>query len=292
MPDSRCLILNLHSISPKPSRYAPAMLPEVFDELLGWLRRHAQVATLAELHHGAHDRTRPAVALSFDDGYRDFLDYAVPVLDRHGLAANQNVIPGCVEAARPPFNIHLLDVIETLPPERLRDLPGPGADVMLARADPVRYGVVLSNWFKSKSRTDRELLEGELTAALPELRDGPIRPMLNASEVNQLAAAHEIGAHSFHHDSMAGETDDFFAQDLGRCSTWFDRVLGSPLSIYAFPNGSYRRSQVEIALASGVEHVLLVDQGPAAIAKPVRRRVTTFGGGAAEVRMRIARATR
>jgi len=37
--------------------------------------------------------TRPAVVLSFDDGYQDFVEYAMPVLAKHGVKVNFNVCP-------------------------------------------------------------------------------------------------------------------------------------------------------------------------------------------------------
>jgi hypothetical protein len=36
--------------------------------------------------------------------------------------------------------------------------------------------------------------------------------------------------------------------------------LGLPMFIYAFPNGSYREEQIDIARDSGVRHILLVDE--------------------------------
>lgn len=287
--NGRGLVLNLHAVTPRPSRFSPALSPDVLDELLHWLGSRSRIIALAELDHLDLDGDAPFVVLSFDDGYRDFLDYAVPVLARHGIVANQNVVPACVESGYPPDNVHLLDVVERLPLSRLRALPGPGADVGLACADPVRYAVAFSNWVKSRPSEQAEQLWAQLAAALPELEGPPLRPMLTIDQVRQLVAVHEIGAHSYDHRSMGVESDEAFRADLDRCDEWFRRELGRPASVYAFPNGSYRDSQIRIALGRGVEHVLLVEEQPTAAADPVRRRVTTFGDSAAEVRMRLAR---
>lgn len=38
-----------------------------------------------------------SLALTFDDGYRDVLDHAVPVLDRHGFTATDFIVTGAVD---------------------------------------------------------------------------------------------------------------------------------------------------------------------------------------------------
>lgn len=87
-----------HSISPSPEpdlhrlRVHPAQL----DRHLRLLRRLGlRGVPLAELL-AAHDRGESAglVGLTFDDGYTDFLQYAAPVLARHGMTGTLYVVAG------------------------------------------------------------------------------------------------------------------------------------------------------------------------------------------------------
>ena len=119
-------------------------------------------------------------------------------------------------------------------------------------------------------------------------RNGPfaITRMMDLHDTRQAAAVHEIGAHSFSHESMGFESDDFFATDLDRCFDFFEKELSLPLTIYAFPNGSYRKTQVELLRTRGLEHVLLVDEDYAKRGGPVYPRFTMYGDTGAEVRLR------
>jgi len=54
---------------------------------MDFLARHRQVVPLEALAGGQRPRGRPAVAICFDDGYRNVLANAVPVLARHGFAS-------------------------------------------------------------------------------------------------------------------------------------------------------------------------------------------------------------
>lgn len=63
--------------------------PESLDRQLGRLRRHCTPVALGDLlaHlDGAELPPNPAL-VTFDDGYRDNLEQAVPILKRHGIRA-------------------------------------------------------------------------------------------------------------------------------------------------------------------------------------------------------------
>jgi peptidoglycan/xylan/chitin deacetylase (PgdA/CDA1 family) len=70
--------------------------PDRLDAHLRLLRRLGlRGVSLGELMAAADDgRAAGLVGLTFDDGYTDFLDQAVPVLDRHGMTGTLYVVAG------------------------------------------------------------------------------------------------------------------------------------------------------------------------------------------------------
>src|SRR5687767_13925818 len=86
-------VLMYHSVSPVvtgPDPYKLRVHPERFEEHVRLLRRLGlHGVPLAELV-AARDRGQwgSRVALTFDDGYVDFLEYAAPVLERYGMTAS------------------------------------------------------------------------------------------------------------------------------------------------------------------------------------------------------------
>ena len=64
---------------------------ELFDEQMAWLAQHRRPVSLDEAVELLEARRRPAgpppVVVTFDDGTADFVDHAVPVLDRHRVPA-------------------------------------------------------------------------------------------------------------------------------------------------------------------------------------------------------------
>jgi len=267
----------------------------VFDELVGWLKQACRLTTFAQLPRLDRDDRRPAAILSFDDGYRDFVEYAMPILDRHGVPANQNVIPASVDTGRPPWNVELLNAVERLPIARLRklELPGealPELDTLGGERALMRWGVELSRILKMRSRADR----APLVDALAEQLDGELAgsglEMMTPRDVKEAASRHEIGVHSYAHDSMEFETDALFEDDIRRCRAWYRDHLGAEVQVYAFPNGSHRPAQPELAEQAGFNHVLLVGERPSSVSTRVHPRITADGVTLRELRMRVARA--
>jgi peptidoglycan/xylan/chitin deacetylase (PgdA/CDA1 family) len=290
------IVLNLHNVAPPTGRFGRPIPPEVFDELVGWLNRESRLTTfsgLRELPPGDH---KPAAILSFDDGYRDFVEYAMPILEAHGVRANQNVVVACVESGRPPWNVELLDTMEQVPVERLRALELPSGE--LPTLEPavgehalMRWGVGVSRVLKLRPRSEREPLVNALIEQLQgQASARATRPMLTADDLVEVARRHEVGMHSHDHDSMEFEGDELFAEDVRRCRRWYRQRLGTAPRIYAFPNGSYRPSQVRIARDAGFDHLLLVGERPSSIREHVHHRITADGVTLRELRMRVARA--
>jgi peptidoglycan/xylan/chitin deacetylase (PgdA/CDA1 family) len=290
------IVLNLHSVAPTGGRFVRPIPPEVFDELVGWLDRECRLTTFSGLRDLPPDGPRPAAILSFDDGYRDFIEYALPILERHGVPANQNVVAASVESGRPPWNVELLAAMEQVPVESLRALELPSGT--LPRLEPaagehalMRWGVEVSRLLKLRPRSERAPLVDALLDQLHDQAPAPSsQPMLTAHDLAEVARRHELGVQSYEHDSMEFESDEFFAEDVRRCRRWYRQHLGTEPRIYAFPNGSYRPSQVRIAHEAGFEHMLLVEERPSSIGERVHPRITADGVTLRELRMRIARA--
>ncbi|MDQ3758040.1 MAG: polysaccharide deacetylase family protein [Actinomycetota bacterium] len=61
--------------------------PEAFRRHLAYLARSRRVVSLADAVDGRVEPGRPAVVVTFDDGYRSVLENAVPLLECHGFPA-------------------------------------------------------------------------------------------------------------------------------------------------------------------------------------------------------------
>lgn len=80
-------ILTYHSVGERD--HEMNVKPSDFTEQMTWLASNAAVISLEDVLEG-----RPGVAITFDDGYRDNLTTAAPVLTRLGLPATVFMVTG------------------------------------------------------------------------------------------------------------------------------------------------------------------------------------------------------
>jgi hypothetical protein len=122
-------ILTLHHVRPardeafQPNRFLE-VTPEFLDHALDELRRQGiELISLDEMHRriGAADFKRRFVCLTFDDGYRDNLEWAYPILKRHNA----------------PFAIY----VSTSFPDRCGDLWWLTLEVVIAASDHVEMAL-------------------------------------------------------------------------------------------------------------------------------------------------------
>jgi len=82
-------ILYYHRIGTEGIPYYSKLAPETFEAQMRYLRERYRVVSLEQLLRELEDpeATGQAVAVTFDDGYRDNFTAALPVLRQHGVKA-------------------------------------------------------------------------------------------------------------------------------------------------------------------------------------------------------------
>ncbi|MFF8981847.1 polysaccharide deacetylase family protein [Streptomyces globisporus] len=160
-------ILTYHSVTdPSDDPYGITVSPERLDEQLSWLRsrRLTGVGVSELLRTGASER-RGLVGLTFDDGYADFLDEALPVLRKHGFRATVYVLPGRAGGVnewdplgpRKPLLTH----------EGVRRVAAAGMEVGSHGLYHRDLTGLSDEELRRETRDSRELI-GDLTGSLPE----------------------------------------------------------------------------------------------------------------------------
>jgi peptidoglycan/xylan/chitin deacetylase (PgdA/CDA1 family) len=277
-------VLNLHQVSPHENPFWSPLKPEIFEDLLFFLKENFEVSLFGEIPETKSEQ--PSAVLSFDDGYYNFYEYAAPLLKKYGLRANMNIIPSCVETGEPMWNIRLYDFLNSAPKKLIDEINLPGFEYRLTGenfAAKVQYGLKISRFLKNRPRLEREALWRPIEDLI-KTSDFRQTRMMNREEIREIADVHEIGVHSFSHESMEFETDAFFEDDFEKCADYFKNKLGLPLETYAFPNGSYRDAQIAVLRARGIKHILLVGEDYAAKGETVFPRFTIYGSSKLETR--------
>lgn len=266
-------ILSLHRVSPYRNYFWPPLTPTLFDDMLIFLKKHFHFVTLHEM--AEVKSKKPKLVLSFDDGYYDFIEYAMPILHKHGIKANHNIIPSQLMGEKALWNIALYDFFQAAPSSLLKEISFPGFDAKAhigRNIDKVKLGLYASRALKKLTFAQRgPIIQHLETAFFSQISPYEITRMIRLHEMPDLIRYHEIGVHSYSHNNMGNESMAYFIDDFKRCQAFFQEHDFPPLDIYAFPNGSYRQEQIDYLKNNRIKHVLLVDDSYANLTSPHSR---------------------
>ena len=246
-------VLNLHRVSPDTGSAYKAICPSFFDKIIIYLKKEFHICLFGDFEK--IKAKKPKLILSFDDGYKDFIDYAVPILEKHNVRVNQNVIPYCIETGLPPVNVLLQDFIGKAPAELLKKIP---LEIDTAIIDRDKLGIKASFFIKYLPEAEFIPCRAELLRFLLNYPEFLCASVMTKKDIMQISPIHEIGAHSFEHLSMESQDEEYFLNDLKKCKEYFLESLQLDCDIYCFPNGSATAEQIVLAKEYGFRSVLLV----------------------------------
>jgi peptidoglycan/xylan/chitin deacetylase (PgdA/CDA1 family) len=278
------IILNLHRVSNEVNPFYPSLTPKLFEELLKFITKEFNVITFKEIEK-YKDSKKPNLILSFDDGFYDFLEYAMPILEKYNVRANLNVIPQCIESGKPVWDVMLGDFLDQAPVEWVNQIELPDFEMKLNESNKSQYGLALTHYLKQRSKEERKKLWVSIDKGIQEL-DITLTKMLNKDEIIQISKIHEIGAHSYSHESMGIESKEYFETDFFKCEEYFKNKIKLPLDIYAFPSGSYQDYQLDFLEKNGINHILLVGEKYSDHCTNRHFRFTYYADSTSEVKLR------
>lgn len=259
-----------HRVLPQVDPLFPdEMDAQRFDAVCGWLKDWFTVLPLDEAVRRLKNGTLPqrALAITFDDGYADNHDVALPILRRHGLPATFFVATGFLDGGRMWNDT----VIESVRRTALRELPlqalqaeGLAAmDVSSVPARQVAIGAIIRAI--KYLPVDRRL---QLTQALAELAQvtPPTDLMMTSAQVREMRrAGMQIGAHTVSHPILARLNDDAARREIQQSKHRLEDLLDEPVTLFAYPNGKpgedYSPRSVAIARELGFEAAVSTSWG-------------------------------
>jgi peptidoglycan/xylan/chitin deacetylase (PgdA/CDA1 family) len=238
---NRLLVLGWHNVGSTwlfPSN--PGTGQRGMQRQFAFLRRFANVVDLDEaLTALAAGRPLPprAVAITFDDGYRDQLQLAVPMLERLGLPATFFLIPGVLSRlVRPWWEL----VAWAFMRASREAVVWQGVTYPLGSPTERRSSLLAVNeLLKQRSRAARDEALEELTGACaPVGHPGDEEMFLDWDGARQLVRPGlTIASHTFHHSILSQEDGEAQQQDLRESRRQLEQELQVEVDLLAYPNG-------------------------------------------------------
>ena len=240
---------------------------QAFAKHLRVLRRWFSVLPLSQAWRRTREHALPAraVAITFDDGYADNVELALPILKREGLPATFFVATGFLDGGR-MWNDTIIESLRVArAPLDLRDLDGGllTSEDMTARAEAVERVIRAWKRLPPAERQRRVDALAERARAKP-----PDDLMMTSAQVAELArSGMEVGAHTVSHPILRSITDDAAAKEMRDSRATLETLTGAQVTTFAYPNGrlgdDYDTRHAEIAKRVGFELAVSTNGGTA-----------------------------
>jgi peptidoglycan/xylan/chitin deacetylase (PgdA/CDA1 family) len=259
------VILTLHQVRPLVGRsFAPNRIleitPEFLDAALTCLKSlgYELVSLTEAVARVRTGRGRiPFATLTFDDGYRDNLENALPVLERHGVPMTLFVTPGFAERSARLWWIELEEAVRRL--DRISVDRGDFRFAALARNDGEKAAVFEDLYWRLREGPEQRLLEVvAMLSAEARIDAGGLvdRLCLDWDGLAQMARHPlvSVGAHSLTHPMLAKWEEARAREEMAGSRDVIRKRLGVTPAHFSYPVGdrhSAGRREFELAAELG-----------------------------------------
>jgi peptidoglycan/xylan/chitin deacetylase (PgdA/CDA1 family) len=269
------MVLGYHrvveSFEPEARHTIPALLVTVrmLEQQLDWIGRRCRFITLDELGErlaGDRDPAEPVAAVTFDDGYRDTYELAVPLLRRKGIPAAIFVVTGLVGTSKLQAHDRVYLQLSTAydrwadPPRALgQRLAGMG----LQLRHPARWHRLAATPLGAARGLLGGLTRHELDRVMAALDDeiGPLRawdrpplPVTWRMLADMQRSGVTVGSHTRSHIWLTRERPERLRQELVGSRVELERRLGTRIRHFAYPSGQFTRATARAVAAAGYDH--------------------------------------
>lgn len=202
----------------------------------------------------------PVAAITFDDGYGDVYELALPILERKGIPAAMFVVTDLV--GRPAWQIH--DKLYHLVAKAFRCWDDPPSRM---------FGLLSDLGLPAHNLLRRSSIDDPMTAVstlLPELPQADVRRLMTGLEMSVGNGFHDvplavtwemvedmrrrgfiIGSHTCTHVSLPVESAERVVTEVEQSKADLESRLGEQIDHFAYPGGHFTSGVVEAVARAG-----------------------------------------
>lgn len=249
-----------HRVNPQRDKLWDPMDVALFEKCVQFIKNTHDVVLIEDL---VGNETKGKFAtIMFDDGYKDNLEYAAPILEKYNCKASFYVVTDCIDKNEVTWTHFLDHAFQNTKKDELNlDLEFVPEELKKCSAvTRVEFASKLKPFLKKVSHIDRSRVLDIIKETFTDVESPKL--MMNWNDVKQLKnAGHYIGSHSVTH-AMLGTIEDEgnVRNELLNSGNKIKEQLGYFPKTISYPVGSFNEVTKRLAKESGYEIGLAVKQ--------------------------------
>lgn len=258
--DLRNLILNYHGVlDHEPVRLNNRHVSrDQFEQDLSYLRKHYEIVPLKAMYGQGSPAAsgRPRVAVTFDDGYLNNLEFALPLLKKYEVPATFYIVTGALDNPKFILWADTLDILfHYFRPETF-EVRGTAFQL---RAGGGYFNGDTSLWeFIKSMQEDRDDWINELTRQFPDFEKKLEHhrmqwKMMSAAQVRTCheSGLIEIGSHTHQHYNLGRISESLVREELTTSRSILENLIQAEVTGIGYPDGDYTDAVKNIAEQAG-----------------------------------------
>ncbi len=257
-----------HRVNDEKDVIWPPMKPALFFSIIKQLTKNFTVVSLEHYLNepGSFPNRRRLATISFDDGYKDNIEFAAPILKKFNCPASFYVVSGCIDNNIPTWTYIMdnvfqktkkkgIDLQYDFVPEKFKNVP-------LQFITPDNQIIKdIKIWLKGISNQQRLLILQEISEQCDDV-PLPANKMMSWNDIRQLdQEGFIIGSHSHTHPLLASlEGEEEISAELKVSAQKIKQETGKWPQTISYPVGSYDERVVRLSKETGYQYGLAVGQ--------------------------------
>ncbi len=252
-------ILYYHRVNDEGDGLFDAISPRAFEQQMRYLARYYKVASISEIvrHLDEGESTEALVGITFDDGYRDNYENALPILQRYGLPATIFLTTGSIDSDEPLWFERLAEAVKKTARDHLDlEIDIPRRFWMRTMAERVASSRQIFLLLRSLENAERNQRLTEILKLLGAEQKSERRNKMLTWEQARIMQTNriEFGAHTVSHPFLSRLTPSEAVWEICESKRRIEEELQQPVHDFAYPNGregDFREADMELLRTAG-----------------------------------------
>jgi peptidoglycan/xylan/chitin deacetylase (PgdA/CDA1 family) len=224
------------------------------------------IEQVAEFANEQRPLPRRAVAVTFDDGFADNYECALPVLMRYGVPATFYIMVNAIESGTLPWYCRLNFALRTTRKPEWTD-PEQGKAFKIGNAQALKAAYVRACEIGAKASAGPREDFVRLVETTLEVEPCEARLMLTWEKIRAMRrAGHTIGAHTLSHPNLAHISQEEARCEIAGSKQRLEEVMGEPIEHFSYPhpalNPQWTPQTLQITREAGFKSAVLTKCGP------------------------------
>lgn len=243
-----------HRVNPESDLIWPSIHPVFFVEIIKYLKTNYEIVPLENTIIGNYKPSgkKQTCSIVFDDGYKDFVEYAMPIIKTQNIPASMYVVIDCVNKNLPPWTYLLnhLFTNTTLTSLEIESAYIPNdlnKNIWRDSFEKIDFIKKLSPILKAIPNPERENIVSQIRLQIDDVQD-PENLMMRWEDLRVVKGEGiEIGSHTVSHPMLSLNlfSSDIY-HELKESAQVIEKEIGKyPLAIsYPFGSCDYRVKKI------------------------------------------------